>query len=621
MDTNSAMTPDQPDKTRITTAIDPEDAVDRTRLRSSFDYWNRENQRYRASRRELILNVAGSEHWEETLGVRTSHTASKWNNLLQTAAVANAIQLSYGKPRYMAVARTPDADSIAPRLQSFLNNYSKLINLDRIARQIANDAFVGYGISKVCPGRLPPGARATVNQDVGPMCYRISQDNFLWDGAATQWDYVSYMCDTYIVPLREAREYPEFLAYNQEGTEGLQEYTYNQNYTDSLIHTNATRRFNSQPMTRLLYCYLPYSGLEVFWPANNLTFSQVGDKPLLVRKWKGHHNGPYDILSLLDIPDNLIPVTAAESTKNLHYLVNDLQEALANQAREAKILQVYETGSQRDADRLDTGQDRKPVGVSNIQKIGNWERPGPTQSQSSYMLAATQMFKEQIGNLDDTLGLGQTAGTATQSALIRQKTNARMEESRNRMEDMMTSVGSKLAHLALADETLTLPMRENIPGVEGIKLDVSWLPPALMPRPMNVTEYDIDIVKGSMAPREPQARLAQLNEAMTQIAQFAQLTAQGVPIELDEIVKIQAEYRDLPELTKITSGLLQQIAMQRMQAGGAEPSTSNMDPTKGQYTRTNVSEKSGQGAMQQNLSQVPVPEGNTGGGMTSVGAV
>jgi hypothetical protein len=367
-------------------------------------------------------------------------------------------------------------------------------------------------------------------------------------------------------------------------------------------------------MTRLMYVYLPFSGLEVFWPANNLTFSQVGDKPLLVRKWAGHHNGPYDILSLLDIPDNLIPVTTSEAVKNLHYLVNDLQDILAFQAREAKIVPVYETGSQRDMDRLDAGEDRKPVGVSNIQKIGQWERPGPTQSQSAYMAAATQMFKEQAGNMDDTLGLGQTASTATQSSLIRQRTNARTEESRNRMEEMMISIGEKLAHLALNDQTLTLPMREPIQGVEGIHMDMSWLPPQLMPRPQSVVEYGIDVVHGSMAPRDPQQRLAQLNEAMGQIAQFAQLAAQGVPIELDEIVKIQAEYRDLPELTKITSSMLQQIALQRMQQGAPEPSTAG-DPSKpgGNYTRTNVSERTPQGALQQNLTQVPQSTPQTGG--------
>lgn len=619
---DTEMNPDNPSEHRISSAIDPENPTDRVRLRSSFDYWNRQNQRYRLARRELVLNIAGSNSaYADSLGVDlvSRKNGSGWNNLMQQAAIANAIQLAYGAPRYLALAKTNDADSIAPRLQSFLNSYSKLINLGKISRMVANDAFVGYGITKTWPGRLPPGARETVKQPIGPMCYRISQDNFLWDGSATQWDYVSYMADTYIVPLREARQYQEFLDYNEEGTKGLMEYTYNQNYTDSLIHTNATRRFNSQPMTRLMYVYLPYSGIEVFWPANNLTFSQVGDKPLLVRKWTGHHNGPYDILSLLDIPDNLIPATTSESVRNLHYLVNDLQDICANQAREAKIVPVYETGSQRDADRLDSAEDRKPVGVSNIQKIGQWERPGPTQSQTSYMAAATQMFKEQAGNMDDTLGLGQTAATATQSSLIRQRTNARTEESRNRMEEMMTNIGEKLAHLALNDQTLTLPMRQDIPGVEHIKMDVSWLPPQMMPRPQSIVEYDIDVVHGSMAPRDPQARLAQLNEALGQVAQFAQLVAQGVPIELDEIVKIQAEYRDLPELTKVTSSLLQHVAMQRMQTGAPQPSTSSSDPSSpnGNYTRTNVSERTPQGAMQQNLTQVP--QGAPQGGMQQLG--
>lgn len=592
--------------------INPEDANDRIRLSSSMDYWHRQMVGYREDRRETILNLTGSTQAAQALGVSVNKRKRQWGNLLQMSANSNAMILAYNTPRYLALPNTADADQAAPHLQAFLNRYSELVNLGDIARQIAVDAFAGWGIAKVAHGMLSPGARMATGSVGGPMCWRVSQDNFLFDGTATSWDYVSYQADMYLVPLKEAQNFEEFLAYNEEGTRGLQEFTLlnNGNSTDSRIHTNPTRNYTAQGMTRILYCYLPHSNLEVFWAANRTNLFQVREKPLLVREWRGHHNGPFSVMSMLDIPDNLIPVAKCESTKQLHYLFNDLADITANQGREGKIVPVYETGSQRDMEKLESGDDRKPVGVSNIQKIGIWEKPGASQSQTAQMLSVYQLYKEVAGNLDDTLGLGPTAGTATQSALIRQRTSATAADARRRMDDLMTGIGEKLAKLALIDENLTLPVRNQIPGTDHYE-DVSWHPVGAFPRPQNVMEFNIKIVPESMAYRDPMTRLQNLNEGMTQIIQAAQVVAQGVPLDLEAIVKIQAELRDEPLLLRVHDPLLQQLQMMRLaqNAQGTTPAGGEtiapVDPTKGQYTRTNVSQRSNQGAMVQNMSQVP----------------
>jgi hypothetical protein len=72
------------------------------------------------------------------------------------------------------------------------------------------------------------------------------------------------------------------------------------------------------------------------------------------------------------------------------------------------------------------------------------------------MLATAQLFKEYAGNLDDTLGLGQTGATATQSAMIRQRTSARQAEARRRMDRIMELIARKLCHLALNDPTMRM---------------------------------------------------------------------------------------------------------------------------------------------------------------------
>jgi hypothetical protein len=61
----------------------------------------------------------------------------------------------------------------------------------------------------------------------------------------------------------------------------------------------------------------------------------------------------------------------------------------------------------------------------------------------------------------------------------------------------------------------------------------------------------------------------------------------GVPIELDQVIEIQAKYRDLPELRGFYLGLMP--AVRNMQKGNRAIGAS-ADPGKpnGNYTRTNA---------------------------------
>jgi hypothetical protein len=298
------------------------------------------------------------------------------------------------------------------------------------------------------------------------------------------------------------------------------------------------------------------------------------------------------------VPDNIVPVTQAESTKELHFLFNELADRVAEQARSAKVNPIYETGSQRDMELLEGADDRKPVGVSNIQKIGTWEKPGPSQSQTSYMLSSLQMFKEFSGNLDDTLGLAPTAATATQSQLIRQSNNVRGAEARRRMDRLMEMVALKLAHLALHDKTLRLPMRSRV-GTTDFNIDASWLPPSELPREREADDFQITIVPGSMAYRPPEARLAAMNEATGQIFQAMQLAGSGAPIDLEKFVELQADYRDLPELRDIYVGLLPDHAEQKESAQLGRM----RDPNRGKYERVNSSERTNAGGLTQTMQQ------------------
>lgn len=582
--------------------IDPLNPDHCARLAKAMDYWNKELAVYRTARRETILNYTGLQALAKSYGVDPS-TGDKriLGNLIQLSGLAHTVQLAYNDPRYLVIANEPKGEAVSIRLETWLDRYCPLIGLGDVARSVALDSFFGFGIVKVDHGYLPPGVRKLTGQETGPMAWRVSQDCFGYDGNATSWDDVSFIWDMVVVPLDDAKQYPPFMEFNPEATAALVEFR-GDSTTNAQgdLHNKTDRTSNSaQAMVRLVHVYLPHSNQIVVWPCNNETFAEVASQPLLVREWTGHHTGPYAVLTHLDIPDNLIPVAQTESVKGLHFLFNELADRTAKQAVDAKINPIYEMGAQQDIQRWENAQDRESIPVSNIGKLGMMEKPGPTQSQTAYMGTVLQMFKMFGNSIDDTLGLGATAPTARQSELIRSATNARTGEARRRMNRVMELVGRKLSHLVLNDQNMRFPMRRPVPR-SGLTMDVSWLPPAQMPRNPDADDYLISVVPESMEFRSPFDRLESLKQATAEIIQAAQAAQAGIPIEMAKFVEIQAKYRDLPELLDLWLGLVPEHA----EAKSAAQNGPRIRPEgTGEYTRTNVSEQSDQGAMMQNLSQ------------------
>lgn len=578
--------------------IHPDMPAHRARLAPSMNFWYREHDKYRQNRREGLINFAGTTEFAQSLGIDRSDKRML-GNLFQLGGIAHSITLASNAPRYILVANTPASDAIAVRGQEWLNRYAPLIGLGNVARGIALDSYFGYGIVRVDRGLLPPGVRHLTGQQVGPTCRRVSQDNFGYDGDATEWMDVSYIYDLINVPLDDAKKFEPFLAFNPEATERLSEYNRaTTQQTNSTVHNSEGYGRRAVAMTRLVSVYFPHTGVTAVWPANDGSFQSVNSNPLLITPWGGHHTGPYAVLSHLDIPDNLIPIPQSESTKALHFLFNELADITSQQAKDAKYNPTYELGSQRDIETWQNAADRQPIPVSNIQRLGSLEIPGPSQSQTSYMNAVLAMWNEFSGNPRDTLGLGATAPTARQSELIRSNTTLRGGEARRKMNGVMELTARKLLHLALNDQNLRFPMRLQLPRTK-LTVDVSWFPPSEMPRTNTADDFDLKVVDGSMEMRTAEQRLASLNQATGQILQLAMAAAQGAPIDMESVVETHAEYGDLPELREWWSGILPEFQQQKA-ASGFTPSG---DKPNGQYTRENVSTRTDEGAITQALTQ------------------
>lgn len=580
-------------------AINPLDPAHRQRLSRSVDYSYQELYKYNLLRAHTIrayLGINGIFPEHDWIGENPEYERSlPKGNLLQLAGIGHQIALAYGEPQWMATPRTPEHTAIAERMQPAINRMATLLNLGETYRNVAADSFFGYGVFKVGIGYLPLSAQQATGLQVGPCVWRVSQKDFIYDITAKNWESCQYQGDLYTMGVEDAVAlYPE----HADRLRSMVDHQYS--LQAPTVTAREVRDYAPQEEVQLLDVYFPAAKLVCTWPVRSNSFMDIAEEPIAVREWTGHWSGLYEVLNHLYCPDEIVPVSQAESVKALHILFNDLLELTSNQAREAKYNPTYRAGSDQDMKRLWEADDRAPVSVTNPDNFGNFEIPGPTQSQTAYMMAMQQLFKQMNFNLDQRLGLAQTAETATQAQIQNAAGDQIISEMKRKALRSLQLVGYKLAHLILNDKSLSLPATRPVrPGSE-IDVDVSWVP--LPPGSARVDDFDIAVDPFSTSFRTPQQRLATINQLMPVLLQVAQMQMQGMPVSFPNTLSIFAKYSGEDELRSIFEPADPEYAA-AAQNSRQEGTASALGKPNGEYTRRNVSQRDGQGEMMQALSQ------------------
>lgn len=573
--------------------LNPNDDAHRQRLSRAVMWDYSELKKFNRMRDDTIRAYLGvspfAADWDWTGQSSRYHKSLPKGNLLQMAALDMQIALAYGEPRFRFIARKPELRGFDEKLTMAANRMATLLNLGNTARSVAGDSFFGYGIYKCGVGYLPLAAQSATGMQVGPCVWRVGQGDFIYPIDAPAWDAASYMGDVYSMPLNDAQElYPD-------RADELSALTDMDRMDQMHVMPRASRFQTAEQKVWLVDIYFPQAKCIATWCVRNDTFASLSDKPLCIRDYDGHWSGLYEIVSHLYTPDELAPVAQAESVKSLHYLFNNVLDLTSEQALNARYHPIYQTGSEKDMLRIWNATDRRPVGVQDPTKFSSFSIPGPDQSQTSYMAALMQLFKQFVPTTDDP----QRAPTATQGALERQSTNATVAEARRKFNRGLEQVGYKMAHLLLSDQHISLPNSKPVRPGSKVSLDMTWQPGSMEPRPAKIDDFDLILEPYPQMYRTPQERLGQLTQCTQQLGQLAALKAQGLPLNFNEALDTYADYADLPE---IKAWFDEVNPLDQAKQEGAAPTLPR--PGVGQYTRTNVSEKTDEGALQANLQNM-----------------
>lgn len=581
--------------------LNPLNSRHRERLPRAVEHVYSELRKYSRARENTIRAYLGvSRHTPEWdwmgFGQQKYEKALPKGNLLQTAGLSLQIALAYGEPEYLVVARQPQHYGLAYKLDPNLNRMSKLLDLGDTARAVAADSFFGYGIFKVGVGRLPYAAQQATGLTYGPCIWRVSQDDYGYDISVNHRSKCAFEYDLYTMPIEDAIErWPN-------DADRLNRLVDMDRLDARRVMARPSQFYAPEPEVLLMDMYFPGSRTIGTWPVNIPGFGELTNEALEVREFEGHWSGVYEVLNHLYSPDELIPLAQAESVKAIHFLFQDLMEATAHQARSAKVNPIYQAGSDKDMKRIWDAADRYPVGVTDPSRFGTFEIPGPSQSQTSYMAAVLQLFKQMNQFVDEP----HRAPTATQGTLERETTNAIVGEARRKFNRSLQLVGYKTGHLMLNDNSLKLPASRPVMPGSKVMVDASWLTPAEEPRTAKIDDLDVSIEPFSTRHRSAEEKRDLILGLIERMAAVIERRAMGAPINVEKVLEIMARYSGTPELLELFEELQPHEQAVRSQSRSSAPRVGA-----GHYVRENISTKTDEGAFIENMNEAGTEGGET----------
>ena len=244
-----------------------------------------------------------------------------------------------------------------------------------------------------------------------------------------------------------------------------------------------------------------------------------------------------------------MPLAPALTWAPLHDMVNSAVRKLHRQSERSKKIGVVSGGNETDAQSLMDAADGEVAVVQSNDAIVEQQYGGIDQQNFGYALQLKQWFSWVAGNLDTLGGLSSMSNTATQDQILNTNSSARITSMSDRVAQFTKGVLTDYAYWLWTDEVVTYEVTLNSP--------LGPMPTVLAPEERQYDFFfnELDIDPYSMTNSPPSAKLAQVNQIMTQvILPMAPLMAQaGVNPNIEGYLKLVAKFSNLPELSDLVT--------------------------------------------------------------------
>lgn len=550
-----------------------------SRLRNAVQHSYRGLDRFRRLNKTLAQEYAGPSYTSDGVDTRDR----KFLNLIQQAIEAYLMVLVGDEPRATLTSHRPEFSGFAAHFQRNLNRLMSQIELGDTFEEWVRNAFFSVGVIKVHmadSGEVI--AEGDILMDPGkPFASVIPIDDWVHDGKAKKWSECQFMGDMYRIP------YDELFSgmYPLDKVEGLTPSTYLQSNGDRVEGLSqdfdGSERFEQE--IDLADIYVPRDGIIYTFVVEDRTNFILREGPIAAMEWDGGETGPYHLLSLLKVPENVMPASIAAGWLPSEQLANMLMRKSARQAHRSKEIGTYTPTGTTDAKRIKNAGDGEFVEVQNPAEVEIKKISGVDGGNHAFMLQVMQLFNKNAGNIDQMLGLGASTDTVGQERIVAASASRREDALKRTVLKAATKVIKELARLLWQDEFTKIPGQLSLDGFPQFSVDDTWVPGE---RLGVFDQYDVQIDIYSMTQKGPAERASTLTSAIMQVFMplMPILVQQGGTIDMAALTELLAENLDSPQLRNIVkfTGINPEMMQQPMEQRKAPVSNRT-------YTRRNVS--------------------------------
>ena len=447
-------------------------------------------------------------------------------------------------PQVTASTSFPHLVPTAAALESKLNKLIGEIDLRSNLRMLFKEAMMGLGVMRV--GVSVGESRGWRHQFNQPYADVVSLEDFCWDMRAHSPEQCDYMAVRYRLPLDEVKRSP---LYDPSVSKDLSPTSLHGGRTEDVERDKELELATDsnygeyRQYVELWDCWLPWQNLMVTLP------DEGSEKALRVVTFDGPEEGPLQILSLNEVPGSLMPLPPAARALDLHEYVVRIFRKVFRDAEQRKDIPWYQGQAAEDMRKLLNAAHQEPIRVDHANAFGNFSTKGASPQDIATALYAKRMFSEDNGNLDLLGGLSTQAETLGQESILNTNASRRVQDMQDRFSQAVEGIIQKLAWYAWTD-----PLREEIVmkrlGRTNRYVQSIWSPET---REGDLTQYDIKLVPFSMQYDPPQAKANLLLQMFQFLATAGGplLAQQGITPDLQTMIDLLANWRNLPELKQV----------------------------------------------------------------------
>ena len=521
---------------------------DYQRLRTAFEWSRQRMTPFRERRMSALKSYAGG-NYGDAAGRQANPV-----NLLELAANIYRRNLAAKSPVVDVRSRSKGSRSIAKKAELMLNEILAEMDFETSLTKVVHDAIFSMGVMKIGLTSKAESNMQGVLHDAGlPFADPIDMDDLVVDMRAKSWETLQFVGNRFLIPYEMAMD-SDLYDFGTESPAESRSTPYNE-YGDpkALTLSRTTNGMyddtRAEPVIELWELYLPFDKKVCTFRCDD-GGTPMFDFPVREVEWQGPEIGPYVMLSLGDVPGQIMPLPPVASLIDLSEAMNRTVRKLVRQNDRSKVVGIVAAGAEDDGERVLEANDGDMIRSDRPEATRELKFGGIDQSGLAFALQLRDLFNYVGGNLDTIGGLAASANTLGQEELIKASSSQKIQEMQAKVTQFTKKCVESIGLWAWYDPTKTYTLVEDI-GNTGIEVEIP-----LAPSEREEAEFfdlNFDITPGSLQETTSAERANTLSSVMMNyIAPLAPaMQQQGVQIDVPAFIGHMAELTGVHEITDL----------------------------------------------------------------------